>query len=243
MKKYIIKPISNIKKQISVPPDKSISHRAVIISSLCKGKTLIKPFLESDDTSRTLYCMKKLGITAKLTKGALAVTGQGMQLKPKTKKIPVELFAGESGTTMRILSGLLAAQKFPIKFEASTLLENRPMERIVSPLRKMGANINGTLRKDMCTSGEKIYPPLLIEPSKEIKGEKFELQISSAQVKSAIILAALFAKGKTIIREPYKSRDHTERMLELIGANIEVKGKTLICNPFKQLLSPKKIFI
>jgi 3-phosphoshikimate 1-carboxyvinyltransferase len=240
---YKIKPLSSINKEITVPADKSISHRAVILASLCEGQTLIKPFLKSEDTLATLECMKKLGAAVELTNESLVIKGVGMQLKPKTTKRPVKLFAAESGTTMRILSGLLCCQKFPVEFEAATLLENRPMERVVLPLQKMGAKIKGTIRENLTGGPEKIFPPLFIEPVDKIKGGNFNLPIASAQVKSAIMLAGLYADSQTSITEPYKSRDHTERMLKLFGLNIEIKDKTIICQPAKELTSPKKLFI
>ncbi|MDD5583646.1 MAG: 3-phosphoshikimate 1-carboxyvinyltransferase [Candidatus Omnitrophica bacterium] len=239
---YNIKPISNIKKGIAVPPDKSISHRAIILSSLSNGSTRIEPFLKSDDTLRTLDCMERLGITANLKEESLTIVGAGLKLKPK--KMPVVLFAGQSGTTMRILSGTLCCQRFPVLFEASALLERRPMERLVLPLQKMGAKIKGTIRQDITGSGEKIYPPLFIEPAEEIRGGEFELPIASAQVKSALMLAALYAKQDTIITEPYQSRDHTERMLKIFGGDIKTgNNKKIICKPVEKLISPKELFV
>lgn len=240
---YKIKPLSNIEKEITVPPDKSISHRAIILSSLCKGKTHITPFIKSNDALATLNCMKKLGIKAELRKKSLIISGAGMYFKPKTKKAPVSLFAAESGTTIRILSGLLACQKFPIIFEAAPALSKRPMERLISPLKKMGAIIEGNFKLDRMNGKNDIYPPLNIKPARKIKAAEFKLEIASAQVKSAIILAALYANGTTTITEPYKSRDHTERMLKLFGANVTAKDTTIICRPAKKLISPKKLFI
>jgi len=240
---YKIKPLSNIKKEITVPPDKSISHRAVILSSLCKGKTIISPFIESNDTLATLNCIKTLGVEVELKKKTLTVTGCGMYFKPKTKKIPVSLFADESGTTIRILSGLLACQKFATIFEAAPTLSRRPMKRLIEPLRQMGAVISGSSKEDIISGKEEIYPPLYIEPAKRIKANAFKLEIASAQVKSAIMLASLYAKGQTTITEPYKSRDHTERMLKLFGVDVTAKDSAVICKPAKQLKSPKKLFI
>ncbi|MCK9573196.1 MAG: 3-phosphoshikimate 1-carboxyvinyltransferase [Candidatus Omnitrophica bacterium] len=240
---YTIKPLSSVKKQITVPPDKSISHRAVILSSLCSGKTTIKPFIESDDILTTLNCMKKLGVGAKLTKKSLTISGTGMYFKPKLKKIPVSLYAAESGTTMRILSGLLCSQKFTTIFEAAPSLSKRPMERVVAPLKEMGAIISGVSKESAASGKKDIYPPLRIEPAKKIISNEFMLEVASAQIKSAIMLAALYAKGKTIITEPYRSRDHTERMLKLFGANIIVKDTTVTCQPVKHLVSPGNLLI
>ena len=238
---YKIKPIAHIKKKIVMPPDKSISHRAIILSSLCEGKTRIEPFSESEDNKATLECMKKLGVTAELSGDTLIITGTGMYLKPK--ETPVVLSAGESGTTIRILSGLLSCQKFPITFEAAPSLMKRPMGRVVLPLQQMGARINGTVGKEKNSHEEKLYPPLHIKPAVEITGAKFQLNVASAQVKSALMLAGLYAKGQTVIKEPNKSRDHTERMLKLFRAGVKVKGKIVTCKPIKKLVSPKKLVI
>jgi len=238
---YIIKPLSKTKKEIVVPADKSISHRAIILSSLCEGETCIKPFLESEDASATLECMRKLGIVAKSSGDSLTITGAGMYLKPK--ETPVTLLAGESGTTMRILSGLLSCQKFPITFEAAPSLVKRPMGRVVLPLQQMGARISGTAGKAKITHEDVIYPPLHIKPAVGINGGRFRLNVSSAQVKSSLMLASLYAKTQTVISEPYKSRDHTERMLKLFGAKIKIKGTTVTCKPVKKLISPKKLFV
>lgn len=240
---YKIKPVSNVKKTIVIPPDKSISHRAVILASLCKGKTTIKNFLQSDDTRFTLACIKKLGVKIRQEKNMVTIQGAGMYFTPKRGKKPVSLFSGESGTTMRILSGLLCCQKFPVIFNAGAYLSRRPMGRIVSPLSKMGALISGKRKVSKVTGKNEVYPPLKIKPAVKIKGMNFKLSIASAQVKSAIMLAALFADKNTSITEPYKSRDHSERMFKLFGANIRVKNKTVICQPAKKLASPKELSI
>jgi len=242
-KMYKIKPLSSIKKEITVPPDKSISHRAIILSSLCKGKTCISPFVKSEDALATLNCMKKLGVRVELRKKTLTINGQGMYFKPKPEKSPVSLFAAESGTTMRILSGLLVCQKFSAIFEASPSLSKRPMGRLLGPLSEMGAIISGTPRDNGVNGKRDAYPPLSIEPAKKIKAGEFKLEIASAQVKSAIMLAALYANGTTTITEPCKSRDHTERMLKLFGADLTAKDTTIALKPAKELISPKKLFI
>lgn len=239
---YRIKYLNNLTKKINVPPDKSISHRAAIISSLCKGKTLIKPFLHSEDTLATVDCLEKLGVKTEEKDSFFVIDGAGMHF-PRSEKI--DLYARESGTTMRILSGVLVAQKFPIEFRAAESLNKRPMDRIISPLSQMGAKIEGKKQGNSLLGTEAITsPPLSISPSQGgIKGKEFNLEIASAQVKSAIMLASLYADSQTIIREPYKSRDHTERMLKFFGADIEIDGKEIICKPTKKLISPKELYI
>lgn len=240
---YKIKPLDLLKSMIKVPPDKSILHRAIIVSSLCLEKTVITPFSESNDTLTTLRCIQKLG--AKITnnhKQCLTIKGRGLYFpRPKNGKIVIS--ADESGTTMRILSGVLCAQKFSIKFLASPSLMVRPMKRIVEPLSEMGAKFKNKKVKAKIGKGKDIYPPLFIEPTKMLKGKRFNLAIASAQVKSAIMLASLYAKGETIIREPWQSRDHTERMLNLFKADIEIKEKSIISRPIKELFSPKRLYI
>ncbi|MBU1367780.1 MAG: 3-phosphoshikimate 1-carboxyvinyltransferase [Candidatus Omnitrophica bacterium] len=231
---YKIRPLNKVKRQIVVPADKSISHRAAIISSISKGKTHIKPYLVSEDTQATLDCLKICGVRVNLNKeGLLTVEGVGLYLSRKKR---VTLSAGESGTTLRILSGLLCAQKFSTRFNSANSLEKRPMERITVPLRLMGADIKGK-----CVESEE-YPPLLINPAK-LKGIKYKLPIPSAQVKSALLLASLYAKGETQIIEPAASRDHTERMLSLFKAKLKRQGKSIISSRVKMLISPNELFI
>lgn len=231
---FTVKPLTGVQKDILIPADKSISHRAVMISSICRSETEIKPFLRSEDTLATLGCIKKLGVKVRLNRDKLVIKGSGLYFPGKKK---VTLYAHESGTTIRILSGLLCAQKFPCEFTAAPSLNLRPMGRIVRPLREMNADIKGVAK------GDNIYPPLYINPSSMIQGGSFKLDIASAQVKSAIIFAALYARGKTVISQPYMSRDHTERMLGLFQAKIEKKGRTIIAYPVKQLISPGELFI
>ena len=230
---YKIKPITRVRQQIDIPPDKSISHRAAIISAIAGGETHVEPFLSSDDTLATLDCLKKLGIKVKLRQDSLIVEGKGLYF-PKKRK--VNLFAGESGTTFRILTGLLAGQNFSTFFDAAPSLRARPMGRISSPLRKMGAKIKGTVRKS------REYAPLVIEPAEKLSGIRYTLPIPSAQVKSAIIMASVYARGATQIIEPVICRDHTERMVALFKAGIKRKGKMIITEKSK-FISPGSIFI
>jgi len=232
---YKIKPLEKIKKEIEIPPDKSISHRAAIISSLAKGKTKIYPFLSSSDTLTTLNCLKKMGVDVKLQKDkTLIVEGCGFYFPKKEK---VRLFAKDSGTTMRILSGVLSGQKFSSFFDASSSLRKRPMARITHPLRIMGARIQGKV-----VNSEE-YPPLKIEPVNRLKGINYKLPIASAQVKSCLLLASLYTQEETTIIEPFLSRDHTERMLLLFGANLERKNKKIFLKRTKKINTPGKIFI
>ncbi|MCM8787500.1 MAG: 3-phosphoshikimate 1-carboxyvinyltransferase [Candidatus Omnitrophica bacterium] len=234
MKNYIIKPIRSIKKEVFVPPDKSISHRAAIISSIASNTTKIFPFILSKDTHATLNCLKNLKVDFKYKKDVLEIEGKGLYFN---KKGQVLLNAFESGTTIRILSGVLCGQKFSTYFDASASLRKRPMSRITIPLRLMGADIKGR-EKNI-----EEYPPLIINPVENLKAIEYTLPVASAQVKSAIILAAIFAKKATKIYEPILSRDHTERLLNLFKADLVRKNKIIIVSNTKKLISPRKIFI
>jgi len=241
---YAIKRLENIRARVEIPPDKSISHRAVILSAIAEGKTRINNFLESDDTKATLDCLNKLGVKIKQKGREVIIEGRG-KFFPRPKNEPLKLNANESGTTMRVLSGLLCAQNFSVEFEGRAGLNQRPMARIIEPLRKMGANIEGKFYQSTRLGAQAdICPPLLISPaSTKLKGINYDLPVSSAQVKSAIILAALYADKPTSLKEPYPSRDHTELMLEAFGVRLENKSGRIICWPAEKLKSPGEITI
>ncbi|MFC1708587.1 3-phosphoshikimate 1-carboxyvinyltransferase [Candidatus Omnitrophota bacterium] len=230
---YFIKPCRKIQATLNLPGDKSISHRAVIFSSIAKGRTKIKNFSFSDDCRTTLNAFKLLGVKIKkATKDKISVCGVGVRglRKPKHK-----INLAESGTSMRILMGLLSAQNFTTKLDAHSSLRKRPMLRVIKPLRLMGANIKAK------TKDRDEYPPIMISPAK-LRPLNWKMTVASAQVKSAILLTGLYAKGETTINEPVKSRDHTERMLKKFKARIRVKGKTISIKA-SNLVSPKEINI
>lgn len=195
-----------------IPPDKSISHRAVLIGSLSEGRVVIKNFLHAEDCIATVNAMRLLGVSiVESGKGEIVVEGVGLTgLKPP----PATIDCGNSGTTMRLLMGILAAQSFSSRLTGDQYLRKRPMDRVIRPLRQMGAKIQG-LQGDT-------RAPIEIEGA-QLNPTSYESPIASAQVKSAILLAGLYCKGRTSVREPYKSRDHTERMLHQFGAHIEVE--------------------
>lgn len=215
-----VKGIRKLMGEVKIPGDKSISHRAIILGSIAKGETTIYNILLSEDTLRTIECFKEMGVEIKVyeEENIVKIKGKG----PYGLKRPSQpLDCGNSGTTMRLLSGLLAGQDFPTTLIGDESLSTRPMDRIIIPLRKMGANITA--------KGDK-YPPLRISPVKELKNIEYELPVASAQVKSAILLAAIYGRGKTDIIEKKITRDHTERMLsyfqdgEFRGRDIYVPG-------------------
>jgi 3-phosphoshikimate 1-carboxyvinyltransferase len=190
-----------IRREVIVPGDKSISHRAVMIAALSNGICVIKGFLPSEDCMCTVEAMRTLGVKIEQPEPTtLIVHGRRRRLSaPKT-----DIYCGNSGTTMRLLAGILATQPFRSCLTGDASLSRRPMKRILDPLSEMGAKIRA--------EGEKNTPPLVIEGGK-LKPIHYFMPVASAQVKSAILLAGLSTKGKTTVTEPCQSRDHTERML------------------------------
>ena len=197
--------------RLCVPGDKSISHRAIMFSSLVRGKTVVEGFLPSEDCLSTMDIFRKLGVSIVREDTKLTIEGKGME----TLEAPTSpLYCGNSGTTMRLMAGILSGQAFSSILCGDESLEKRPMGRVLSPLSKMGAKI--------FAEGEKSTAPLKIEGS-ALKGISYESPIASAQVKSAVLLASLYAEGETVYIEPSLSRDHTERLLSAMGADIETK--------------------
>ena len=221
---YKILPIESLKTQISIPSDKSISHRALLISALSCGVTKIFNFLNSNDTLATLSCIEKFPIKVEYARDTnqvrISSSSEGSLFSLSKKTI---FSASESGTTIRLLSGILSGQPFPSIIKAAPALSKRPMKRITVPLRLMGAKINGKSE-----NGEE-YPPLEIAPVKELSGITYIMPQASAQVKSAILFASLFSKTPVRIKEPYPSRDHTERMLLSFGARIKKSRGFIVC--------------
>ena len=198
---FRIKRAPRIEAEITVPGDKSISHRAVIIGGLTNGVCVLRGFLPSDDCLRTVQAMRSLGIKIEHPEpDKLIVHGKKRLLTAPAGEID----CGNSATTMRLLAGLLAGQSFDSVLVGGATLSGRPMERVILPLRKMGANI--------MAQGPNETAPVKIHGMK-LRGASHVLPIASAQVKSAVLLAGLFAKGKTTVREPFLSRNHTELML------------------------------
>lgn len=203
-----------------IPPgDKSISHRALMFGALADGKSHYENFLEAEDCLRTLKAFQSMGVEIHLEKGRGKVDIQGVGLKG-LKQPQSEIDLGNSGTSMRLLLGILAGQNVEATLSGDASLSTRPMKRVTQPLKQMGAQIKG---KD---NGN--FAPLTIRGGK-LKAIEFENRLSSAQVKSALLFAGLFAEGKTKISEPVLSRDHTEKFLEACGAPLEKteEGKVL----------------
>lgn len=202
---------SGLRGVITVPGDKSISHRAVMLGALADGDTHISGFLPGEDCLSTIDCFRKMGVQIDVSGTAVTVHGVGLH---GLREPGGPLYTGNSGTTTRLLSGILAAQPFPVSMTGDASIEKRPMGRIITPLREMGAAIDGRDGK---------YCPLHIRPA-ALHGIRYAMPVASAQLKSAILLAGLYADGATSVTEPAPSRDHTERMLRAMGAQVETDG-------------------
>lgn len=217
--------LKNIQFQLSVPGDKSISHRAIIMGSIAEGMTKVTGFLRSEDCLNTLQIMRQLGVEIDDDGDTVIIHGKGIKQLQESGK---PLYAGNSGTTMRLLSGLLAGQNFKSTLIGDESLSQRPMDRIINPLKSMGANIQGFANTTL--------PPLIIEPVEKLKAIKYEMPVASAQVKSAILLAGLLSEGVTTIIEKETTRNHTEEMLEQFGVSLNIEGKTIMLEGGQQLI-------
>lgn len=223
----VIEPAPRLRGSISVPGDKSISHRAAIFNALAEGPAVIENFLPGDDCLSTLHVLEALG-----TELALDVSGERPLLRVRGRGVaglrePASVLdCGNSGTTMRVMCGVLASRPFHAVLSGDASLRGRPMDRVVRPLRAMGARIDG--RDD----GER--GPLSVRGG-PLKGIDYRLPVASAQTKSALLLAGLCADGATRVQEPQPSRDHTERMLDAMGARVEREGAWVRISPAGRL--------
>jgi 3-phosphoshikimate 1-carboxyvinyltransferase len=206
--KQVIHPAKSLSGGVLMPGDKSISHRYAMLAALAEGTSELRNFAAAADCHSTLGCMKSLGAEVKVDGATVRVTGHGLRgLKSSWRSLD----AGNSGTTIRLLSGILAGQKFKTTISGDESLQKRPMKRVVGPLREMGAEIKA--RQDN-------FAPLEIRGGK-LRAIDFKMPMASAQVKSAVLLAGLFAEGETVVTEPARTRDHTELALEEFGAPVE----------------------
>lgn len=211
--KLISKSAEGLHGEIKIPGDKSISHRALICASISEGTSKISNLQESEDVINTLKSLKQLGVSISKENESYYIEGRGFKGFKESEK---QLYFGNSGTGIRLMSGILSIQNFSSSLIGDESLSKRPMQRIIAPLTKMGVNISGS-KEDT--------PPLKITPSKKINGINYKMPVASAQVKSAILFASLGAQGDTKIIEKSISRDHTERIFEYFGANITYSEK------------------
>jgi 3-phosphoshikimate 1-carboxyvinyltransferase len=212
--------------EITVPPDKSVSHRAVMFAAICAGKTRVENFLFAEDCMRTFDAFRKMGCRIERHGDDVIVEGEGLN---GLREPSEDLYLGNSGTTMRVIAGIIAGAGLSATLSGDPSLSKRPMERIVSPLRKMGAVIS-TLNGDR--------PPLKIgRNARPLEAIDYVTPVASAQVKSCILAAGLYARGKTSVTEPFRSRDHTERMLRHFSAGIEATGLTTKITGMRELVA------
>jgi len=210
---FNVKPGGKLQGKLRVPGDKSISHRSIMFGSLAEGVTQVTGFLEGDDALATLNAFRQMGVKIEgPDDGRVTIHGVGMQ-GLKAPQAPLDV--GNSGTSMRLLCGLLAGQGFEVTLTGDSSLSGRPMRRVTAPLKEMGANIGTTAAGTA---------PLVIHPVDHLQGIDYLMPVASAQVKSCLLLAGLYAKGQTSTTEPAPTRDHTERMMAGFGYDIQREG-------------------
>ncbi len=214
MSKFIARPSKELSSRLKVPGDKSISHRSIMLGSLAHGITKVDGLLQGEDVLATLQAFKKMGVKIERDNNQVSIHGVGLYgLKQPSSALDL----GNSGTSMRLMSGILAAQNFDSELVGDASLSKRPMDRVIKPLTQMGAVIQ--------SKGGK--PPLKIKGAQSLNGIDYDLPVASAQVKSCVLLAGLYAQGKTCITEIATTRDHTERMLKGFGYYIEAKNNKI----------------
>jgi 3-phosphoshikimate 1-carboxyvinyltransferase len=213
---FKVRPGGRLQGTVRMPGDKSISHRAVMLGALAEGKTVVTGLLEAEDVLRTLAAFRQMGVGIRGPKDdRVEIDGVGLRgLRAPTQ--PLDM--GNSGTAMRLMAGILAAQRFDTELIGDASLTRRPMQRVVEPLNAMGATIS---------AADGGRPPLYIGGGRKLHGMRYALPVPSAQVKSAILLAGLYAIGETTVAEPAPTRDHTERMLRTFGYDVETAGATV----------------
>ena len=214
MSKFIAKPATTLSGELKIPGDKSISHRSIMLGSLSEGVTKVSGFLEGEDALSTLKAFQAMGVKIEREDDNVTIHGVGIHGLKNPEK-PLDL--GNSGTSIRLMSGILAAQAFDSELVGDESLSKRPMDRVINPLKDMGAVIQSNDGK----------PPLKITGGQSLKGIHYDLPVASAQVKSCVLLAGLYADGDTCVTEPAPTRDHTERMLKGLGYDVRVKDNQM----------------
>ena len=208
--------VNHLNGSIRVPGDKSISHRSIIFGSLAEGKTKVYDILRGEDVLSTMQVFRDLGVEIEDKDGVITIQGVGMDgLKAPQNALDM----GNSGTSIRLISGVLAGADFEVEMFGDDSLSKRPMDRVTLPLKKMGVTISGQTERDL--------PPLHLKGTKNLRPIRYELPIASAQVKSALIFAALQAQGQSVIIEKECTRNHTEDMLQQFGGDLSVDGKKI----------------
>lgn len=225
-KRFIVSPGGKLSGSMQVPGDKSMSHRSVIFGALAEGTTHVSGLLEGEDVLATIAAFRAMGVNIEgPDEGRLVIHGAGLHGLQKPQH---DLDMGNSGTAMRLLSGLLSGQSFATRLIGDKSLSVRPMRRVVDPLSEMGAKIS---------TAEGGTPPLQIEPTDSLHAIKYQMPMASAQVKSCLLLAGLYAEGKTCVTEPAPTRDHTERMLRGFGYPVTSDGARVCLEPGFRLVA------
>jgi 3-phosphoshikimate 1-carboxyvinyltransferase len=217
-----ISPARRLEGVFPLPGDKSISHRYALLASLAEGRSVIHNYSTGADCASTLGCVSALGIEVERNGTEVAIAGRGLD---GLRAPAATLDAGNSGSTIRMLSGILAAQGFVSRITGDESLSRRPMERVMRPLEAMGASVQARGGR---------FPPLEIHPAR-LRGIDYALPVASAQVKTCVLLAGLFAEGATTVREPARTRDHTELALKEFGAELEIHGRAITIEPRPRL--------
>lgn len=218
--------------EVLIPGDKSVSHRSVMFSALGDKAVRITNFLNAQDCLSTVACMRSLGVEIEqISETELVVHGRGLHGLTEPQSI---VDAGNSGTTLRLMMGILAPQPFLTTFTGDDSLHKRPMARVIKPLSQMGAKIVGR-------DHNRLLPITVVPAGEKLQGINYDMPMASAQVKSAVLLAGMYADGKTTVTEPYTSRDHTERMLETFGVSLEKTGTSISIERVDAFISPEAI--
>lgn len=219
-----VRPATSLSGTIDVPGDKSISHRAVLLNALGRGRARVSNFSPGADCASTIACLRQLGVSVRVADGQVDIHGVGLH---GLREPDAVLDCGNSGTTMRLLSGALAGAGVFAVLTGDDSLRRRPMARIVEPLRRAGAAISGREQGRLA--------PLVVQPVPKLKGVEHALAVASAQVKSALLVAGLHADGPTTVVEPGTTRDHTERMVRAMGATVNTDGNRIRIEPAAEL--------
>ncbi|HKX11761.1 MAG TPA: 3-phosphoshikimate 1-carboxyvinyltransferase [bacterium] len=224
MSEVVIQPEPTLKGEIQVPGDKSISHRAVMLSALAEGQSVLRGLLMGEDVLSTIGCFQAMGVPIQVEKDRVAVGGVGLRGLKAPAKV---LDCGNSGTTLRLMMGILAAQPFETRLTGDASLNRRPMERVAKPLREMGAQIE----EFRASETERVIKVT----GRPLRGIHYKLPMASAQVKSAVLLAGLYASGETVVEEGMASRDHSEIMLAAKGVELDRQGDLIRLRPAVRL--------
>lgn len=213
-RRYVARPVTAVRGELAIPGDKSISHRALMLAAIARGRSRVNGFLASEDCLATLRALRALGVSIEEpAQGRVEIDGVGLQ-GLRASATPLDM--GNAGTAMRLFTGLLAGQSFDSTLVGDSSLMKRPMERVATPLRQMGAAIET----------REGFPPVRIQGGRRLRAIHYDLPVASAQVKSAVLLAGLYAEGQTSVTEPAVTRDHTERMLQSFGGTTAHEGRT-----------------